>query len=80
MASAIAGRLRISWRPDWPQALRGLRHSISGKLAALVIVFVAVPVVLYTAFREADQEKRALLSESIRQQGQIIADLLRPNL
>ncbi len=80
MDSAIAGRPRISWLTDLTPAFRGLRHSISGKLAALVIVFLAVPVVLYTAFRQADQEKRALLSESIRQQGQIIADLLRPNL
>ena len=80
MDSAIVGRPRINWPPDRLWALRGLRHSISGKLAALVIVFVAVPVVLYTAFRQADDEKHALLSESIRQQGEIIADLLRPNL
>jgi two-component system sensor histidine kinase ChvG len=80
MALAIAGRIRISWPLELPAALHSLRYSISGKLAALVIVFVAVPLVVYVAFRQADAEKRAVLMESIAEQGQIIAGLLRPDL
>ena len=80
MDSATAGRLKASWRPEQRAGPQGLRHSISGKLAALVVVFIAVPLVLYVAFRRADAEKRAMLMESIQEQGQIVADLMRPGL
>ncbi|MEA2780016.1 MAG: two-component system, OmpR family, sensor histidine kinase ChvG [Rhodospirillaceae bacterium] len=56
------------------------RRSISSKLVLLVVIFLTVPFVLYQAFRRADEEKRALLIQSIQNQGEIIAAMLRPAL
>ena len=42
-------------------APRRLFRSIVGKLVLLLLVFVAVPVILYTEFRQADLEKQVLL-------------------
>jgi two-component system sensor histidine kinase ChvG len=56
------------------------RRSISGRLVLLVVIFLLVPLVLYQAFRRADEEKRVLLIQSVQNQGQIIAAMLRPAL
>src|SRR5262249_23433715 len=87
---AIAGAIRISSPPDDVVGrpaktmtigdLWGLRRSISGRLVLLVVIFLLVPVVLYQAFRRADEEKRVLLIQSVQNQGQIIAAMLRPAL
>src|SRR5262249_47906247 len=92
-ASAIAGGIRISSPPEAVGRpaetktrtitigdLWGLRRSISGRLVLLVVIFLLVPVVLYQAFRRADEEKRVLLIQSVQNQGQIIAAMLRPAL
>ena len=57
-----------------------LARSLVGKLILLLIVFVTVPVILYSEFRQADAEKRVLLLESARAQGRLIAESLRPLL
>src|SRR3546814_134230 len=46
----------------------------------LLVIFCAVPVILYIQFREADAEKRVLLMESVREQGRMVAESLRPLL
>lgn len=58
----------------------GLTSSLIGKLFLLLLVFVTVPVILYSEFRQADAEKRRLLLESVRAQGRLIAESLRPLL
>ncbi len=57
-----------------------LSRSLVGKLALLLAVFVVVPIILYSEFRQADTEKRTLLLESARVQGRLIAESLRPIL
>ena len=55
-------------------------RSLVSKLFLLLIIFCAVPIILYTQFREADAEKRFLLMESVREQGRVVAESLRPLL
>jgi two-component system sensor histidine kinase ChvG len=77
MTSAPAGRARTR---RYGFTLNDLVRSLVGKLILLLVVFVTVPVILYTEFRQADAEKRALLLESARAQGRLIAGSLRPLL
>ena len=77
VTSAPAGRFRTR---RYGFTLPGLVRSLVGKLILLLIVFVTVPVILYSEFRQADAEKRALLLESARAQGHLIAESLRPLL
>ena len=49
-------------------------------IVALVLVFLAVPVILYGEFREADDSRRHLLLQSLQTQGYLIAEALRPFL
>lgn len=46
----------------------------------LVVIFISVPFVIYNQFREADAEKQSLLQASVREQGRLIAEMLRPEL
>jgi two-component system sensor histidine kinase ChvG len=55
-------------------------RSFAAKIVALILVFLAVPVILYGEFREADQNRRDLLQQSLRTQGHLIAEALRPFL
>ena len=55
-------------------------RSLVSKLVLLLVIFCAVPVILYIQFREADAEKRLLLMESVREQGRMVAESLRPLL
>lgn len=71
-ASAVSARRA---RP-----LGKLTNSLLGKLFLLLLVFVTVPVILYSEFRQADAEKRRLLLESARAQGRLVAESLRPLL
>ena len=77
MTSVSAGRARTR-RNGF--TLSDLVRSLLGKMILLLIVFVTVPVILYSEFRQADVEKRALLLESARAQGRLIAGSLRPLL
>ena len=66
-------------RSSWVMAgLSGLFRSLISKFVLLLLVFVMVPVILYTEFRRADIEKQALLLESVREQGRLLAESLRP--
>ena len=60
--------------------LSDLVRSLLGKMILLLIVFVTVPVILYSEFQQADVEKRVLLLDSARAQGRLIAESLRPLL
>jgi len=60
------GRLEQVWR------------SFAAKIFALVVIFFAVPLILYDQFRAADAEKNRLLLESVEVQGRLAAETLRP--
>jgi two-component system sensor histidine kinase ChvG len=58
----------------------GIARSLLTKLILLMLVFMTVPVILYSEFRQADSEKRRFLLESVRAQGRLIAESMRPLL
>jgi len=60
--------------------LSGIMRSLVSKLFVLLLVFIAVPAIVYTQFRQAEIEKQALLLESVREQGRLLAESLRPVL
>src|SRR3546814_554493 len=55
-------------------------RSLAIKLVVLAIVFVAAPLILYGAFRDADSEKNDMLHRSVREQGRLLAEGVRPFL
>ena len=60
--------------------IRAFLHSVAAKTAVVVIVFFAVPLLLYQQFQDVDQDKRQLLLRSLENQGQVIGESLRPQL
>lgn len=53
---------------------------IAVKLALVVVLFAAVPAVIYQQFLVADEERNALLLDGVANQGRAIAEALRPSL
>ena len=53
---------------------------IAAKLALVVLLFAAVPAVIYQQFRVAEEERIALLLDGVANQGRAIAEALRPVL
>lgn len=73
--------------PDTPIAaapktgrLARLRRSLFARLAVLVLIFVAVPAILYERFRAADAERQELILAAIREKGLVISRALEPVL
>lgn len=57
-----------------------LHRSFSVRLALLVVIFIAVPIIVYSEFRDADAEKVDLLQQNTKAEGQLIATALTPML
>jgi two-component system sensor histidine kinase ChvG len=57
-----------------------LRPSLAGRLVLLFIIFIAVPMVLYVQFQDADEDKRALLLGNVEERGRLVAEMLRLEL
>jgi len=57
-----------------------IHRSLSGKLGLLVVAFVAVPVVLYVTFQQADRDRSDLLLRSVQAQSRLVATALDPLL
>ncbi len=57
-----------------------IASSIAAKLAVILLVFVACPLIIYFEFRNADEEKNALLLRNVQEQGRLIARALEPML
>ena len=55
-------------------------RSLKARLGILLLVFLAVPLLLYLAFRQADLERQAILLDTVRNQGRLIAAALAPTL
>ena len=74
--SATAGA-RARWaKPS--RLISNLARAFLTKIILLVVIFLAVPVIIYDQFRAADEEKAALILRSARDQGRLLADSLRP--
>jgi two-component system sensor histidine kinase ChvG len=58
----------------------GIWRSFATKLFILLVTFVAVPVILYTQFQGADEDKNLLLLKSVQEEGRLIARSLHPYL
>jgi two-component system sensor histidine kinase ChvG len=70
-----------------PRAAHGVQprryrvwRSLGVQAALLAVVFLIVPIVVYTQFRGADIEKQSLLLRSVREQGRIMSQALLPIL
>lgn len=59
---------------------QSLLRPITAKLALVVILFAAVPAVLYQQFRTAESERTTLLLDGVANQGRAIAESIRPVL
>lgn len=46
----------------------------------LAVIFLVVPLILYSQFKAADEEKQGLLLRSVREQGRLLAQALQPLL
>ena len=58
--------------------VRTLWRSLAAKLVLLLMIFMAVPIIVYDRFRVADEEKNMLLGRSIQEEGRLIAVGLSP--
>lgn len=56
------------------------RGSLLSRFVILLVIFLIVPLALYTRFQAADAEKNDLLTEVIRKQGALIAAALAPSV
>jgi len=79
-ATAGATKRAVMIRLPTDAVVVRLVNSLAGRLIVVAIVFLAVPVLVYSQFREADLRQQDLLQQSALQQGRIIARALRPVL
>jgi two-component system, OmpR family, sensor histidine kinase ChvG len=55
-------------------------RSLAAKVTVLALIFLAVPLIVYQRFSEADEAQKALLLRSVREQGRVMAQALMPLL
>ena len=55
-------------------------HSLIAKFVIMVLVFFAVPALLYQEFRQADLDRQNIVLTAVREQGRLMAESLRPTL
>jgi len=55
-------------------------RSLSAKAVLLVVIFLAVPLIVYDQFRAADDAAGALLLQQVREEGRVMAQALLPIL
>ncbi len=60
--------------------VRRLRRSLAAPLILLVAAFIAVPILFYLTFQQADLERQEMLLGSIQAQGRLVAAALEPQL
>jgi two-component system sensor histidine kinase ChvG len=63
-----------------PASFVTIRRSLVVRLFVLLLIFLAVPIILYEQFRAADQERQELLLATIREKGVILTRMLEPVL
>lgn len=57
-----------------------LAHSLVAKFVVMVLVFFAVPAIVYQEFRQADLDRQHIVLTAVREQGRLMAESLRPLL
>src|SRR5258706_3150468 len=57
-----------------------VRRSLAGPLLMLAAGFIAVPIVLYLTFQQADRDRQAMLIRTVHAQGRIVANAVAPLL
>src|SRR5882757_593741 len=60
--------------------VRRLRRSLAAPLILLVAAFIAVPILFYLTFQQADLERQEMLLGSIQAQGRLVAAAVEPQL
>lgn len=55
-------------------------HSLFAKFVIMLLVFFAVPALLYQEFRQADLDRQNIVLTAVREQGRLMAESLRPML
>ncbi|MFC4351335.1 sensor histidine kinase [Fodinicurvata halophila] len=60
--------------------LSRIPRSLAAKFLLLLLIFIAVPVIIYGQLRLADQERATLLLRSVQEQGWLVGRSLRPFL
>jgi two-component system, OmpR family, sensor histidine kinase ChvG len=80
LPSAIDGAARRIASVRLPSLARSLSASVTVRLAVLVAIFVALPIVLYGQFENVDRRMRDLVVRSIQSRSWLIAQALRPVL
>ena len=60
--------------------LRLVTRSLTGKFLAVTLVFLIVPIILYSKFAEADAERQAFLLRALQAEGRLVAQDLQPVL
>ena len=61
-------------------AFRLVTRSLTGKFVAVALVFLIVPIILYSKFAEADAERQAFLLRALQAEGLLVAQDLQPVL
>ena len=80
-ASGTGGSSKNKARvPEEKAPRRRAQLSLLSKATLLGLIFLVVPIILYDQFRAADQQKRQLVTNSVRDQGRIISISLTPML
>lgn len=75
-AGAGTERKEVKSRRIWANVFR----AFATKLFVLIVIFVTVPIIVYDQLRAADEDNKLLLMEGARQQGRMVAEILRPRL
>lgn len=70
----------MSWVPSSLAKPTQLVRSLAAKLTLLILIFITVPVILFSQFEAADSEKNLLLRRAVEEQGRMISETLRPLL
>src|SRR5919108_1370017 len=78
--SVTAGESPRTAKPSWRETTRRIGASLTLKLAGLVGVFIALPVVLYGQFESADRQMRDLVTRAIQDRSKLISHALSPVL
>jgi two-component system sensor histidine kinase ChvG len=60
--------------------VRTASRSLTGKFLAVALVFLIVPVILYSKFADADAERQAFLLRALQAEGKLVAQDLQPSL
>lgn len=78
--SDIAGGVRRLAPTELLRIARRLSASLTARLLVLVVIFVALPIILYGQFESVDRETRQLVVRSIQNRSWLIAQALKPIL